>query len=528
MSLASGAVRLRSAGLLLIVATAVLAVLPAPPASAAPGLRVTPLTWNVLGLDGNDVTSGPNRYPVGARVCNVGTVTATGVVVRLTFSTASPYLTLLGPASIAKGSLGAGACADAYFEVAVARSTASYGARRGYRITATATGVAMAGTPVPRELFVKKLISQNRNQVVSITGPSLVYVGRTYTFRLVSSTAPGGYEQLESHLGIPTSFLELRRIRTVYGTPAGATNDAAYADGCGWNPVPTSPSYLTCIGPAGYPGGKVGGSIDTTYTVRVLRTGTAKLSGLIYDKSGTSYHYNADYGVAPNLLTVTAVNPPDVSIRKTHVGSSWPVGTTATWTLTVRNDGGVATTGKTTVSDTLPTGTTAVSAAGSGWSCTIAGQKVSCSTIRALPPGGTSTITLRVRVTAAAPATLVNTARVTTPDDSDPADNVSTDRVAVTRTAPRPSTMPSAGSASAAPRPGGSASAGTGQGADTASPPGGRVISASGPTTLPFTGFPLGDAVAFACWCLFAGAAALALSQVWRVRIALAGLSRRD
>ena len=45
-------------------------------ASAAANLTVTPLTWNVIGLDSNSPTSGPYRFPVGARVCNSGTTAA--------------------------------------------------------------------------------------------------------------------------------------------------------------------------------------------------------------------------------------------------------------------------------------------------------------------------------------------------------------------------------------------------------------------------------------------------------------------
>lgn len=39
---------------------------------AAAALRVTPLTWNIIGLDSNTPASGPNLFPVGARVCNTG------------------------------------------------------------------------------------------------------------------------------------------------------------------------------------------------------------------------------------------------------------------------------------------------------------------------------------------------------------------------------------------------------------------------------------------------------------------------
>jgi hypothetical protein len=47
--------------------------------SAAGILTVTPITWNVIGLDSNNVTVGPNHFPVGARVCNTGDEVVTNV-----------------------------------------------------------------------------------------------------------------------------------------------------------------------------------------------------------------------------------------------------------------------------------------------------------------------------------------------------------------------------------------------------------------------------------------------------------------
>jgi len=45
-------------------------------------------------------------------------------------------------------------------------------------------------------------------------------------------------------------------------------------------------------------------------TFKVLATGSQNVSGLIYDYSGSSYHYNDDGGSEPNLLTVTAAYGP--------------------------------------------------------------------------------------------------------------------------------------------------------------------------------------------------------------------------
>ena len=57
---------------------AVVAILGAAPVSAQ--LTVTPITWDVVGLDSNrPLTSGPELFPVGAEVCSV--VATTNVAV---------------------------------------------------------------------------------------------------------------------------------------------------------------------------------------------------------------------------------------------------------------------------------------------------------------------------------------------------------------------------------------------------------------------------------------------------------------
>ena len=52
----------------LSLAALVLLVTGAAPAEAA--LTITKTTWNVIGLDSNNVNSGPNQFPVGVEVCN--------------------------------------------------------------------------------------------------------------------------------------------------------------------------------------------------------------------------------------------------------------------------------------------------------------------------------------------------------------------------------------------------------------------------------------------------------------------------
>src|SRR5262249_47841612 len=57
------------------------------PAFAAAVLEIKPITWDIIGLDSNDPSTGPDTFPVGARVCNTGNAAATNVVANLVFDT---------------------------------------------------------------------------------------------------------------------------------------------------------------------------------------------------------------------------------------------------------------------------------------------------------------------------------------------------------------------------------------------------------------------------------------------------------
>ena len=92
-------------------------------------------------------------------------------------------------------------------------------------------------------------------------------------------------------------------VSSTYSNPTGATNDSIYADAWGGE-QPTLPNYRECVGPDNFSGGKVGGTVNTTYTVKILAmSGAATASTLILDFSGNSYHYdsapNHHHGAAP-------------------------------------------------------------------------------------------------------------------------------------------------------------------------------------------------------------------------------------
>ena len=64
---------------ILVAITAIFVISPPQIVFAQPILTVEPITWNVVGLDSNNVNVGPNNFPVGVRVCNIGPDPATNV-----------------------------------------------------------------------------------------------------------------------------------------------------------------------------------------------------------------------------------------------------------------------------------------------------------------------------------------------------------------------------------------------------------------------------------------------------------------
>jgi uncharacterized repeat protein (TIGR01451 family) len=306
--------------------------------SARAQLTVTPVTWNVIGLDSNKYTQGvgPDTFQVGARACNTSGAALSNVTGTFFWDSSNPYINLatstLNP--VTYSSLAAGACTDFYFPVTVSRVSQVFTTNpsRGYHISVSATGVAAVSTPTPRELYVEQLLSQSRNSVTSITGPSTVYVGQSYTYRLVADTATQGYDQLESFINLSNAVFQVQRISTTYSAPAGTTNDKFYADACGWGNVPGSANYLQCAN-----NNKVGGTITTDYTVKILAVnGTISLSALILDHSGGSFHYNADLG--NNGVAITT-QPPPLTLTKSVSPSPALVNGTVTYTLRVANTG---------------------------------------------------------------------------------------------------------------------------------------------------------------------------------------------
>lgn len=340
---------------------------------------ITPITWNVVGLDSNNVATGPNVFPIGARICNNTASATTGTTWQAKFNwvTTSSYITLTSPSVLTVPSLAPGACQDVFHEVTVSRNSAAYDQKAQYNIEVVNSSGASLGTPVKtptnREIYVERLISQNRNAVTGISvdgtavtlgsGSVSLNEGQIYTIKLDGKTATQGYEQLEQFLGLSSDLFVVKSVRSTFSANAGTdvlASTKLYADGCGWqNDITATSTYhnnLSCSGT-----GKYGGVTSVTYVVQV-KTGAAAAApsgrttnALLYDFSGSSYHYNSDFSTSAVTFNFATTPPPvqiDLAMAKTAALINSGNGT---FTLSVTNTSGTTATGV-TVTDTLPNG----------------------------------------------------------------------------------------------------------------------------------------------------------------------------
>ncbi len=342
------------------------------PVFAAANLTISPLTWNIVGLDSNNVNAGPNHFPVGARVCNTGDAPATNVTSAFVWDSANPLIdlragTLTNFNANPVPSLAPAACTDFYYEVEVTRNAAAYDTARRYHITATADSLGTVSTPTPRELYVEHLVSQARNHVTDVQldgvsvpngGTMTLVVGQTYSIKLVGTTATNGYEQIESFINFPNTIFQVQSVTTTYSADTspyvnGAGDSKLYGDACRWENDPNSPYYRSCREV-----GKAGGNIEVTYVVRILQVPSAPLvnpeplSTLIYDFSGSSYHYNDDFSTSSRFAAI--VDPTTLTIDKSFSPDITNVNGVSALTFTITNPNPAAVSGV-SFSDTFPT-----------------------------------------------------------------------------------------------------------------------------------------------------------------------------
>jgi uncharacterized repeat protein (TIGR01451 family)/LPXTG-motif cell wall-anchored protein len=112
----------------------------------------------------------------------------------------------------------------------------------------------------------------------------------------------------------------------------------------------------------------------------------------------------------------------DVGLVKQAVNVKPGEGETVPYTFDVTNNGVTDVSGV-TLTDPMPVGLVAMSAAGDGWICTVTPTLMTCSHAGALAPAETSRVTLQARVTASS-GSVTNQAEVAVLGDAIPANNV--------------------------------------------------------------------------------------------------------
>ena len=192
------------------------------------------------------------------------------------------------------------------------------------------------------------------------------------------------------------------------------------------------------------PGGGGGGGV-------VLISGAPGSITLSGGASGLTENPGVPYGATAGAAGTSVTNvsitqtsgtqsgaqcTPDMTLGKSHVGN-FTRGSTASYTIPVENLSPYGpTNGTVTVNDTMPVGLTPTSATGTGWSCSIASQTVSCVTSAVLPANSFyPSITVNANVLQTAPSIETNTALVSGGGEVNLANDSATDVANVISTA---------------------------------------------------------------------------------------------
>ncbi len=221
------------------------------------------------------------------------------------------------------------------------------------------------------------------------------------------------------------------RVVAGAGSATGTRTDAAGDDNGEFDSANNRVVARLGTGANATTGGKVavGSSYDVRFQVRVANriAPNTKINNTA-TASFFSESLNTPLTAASTPALDTVVKSPDLAITKTHTGAVTP-GNPAAYQLNVANAGNAPVRGTTTtVSDTLPASLTPTSVSGSGWSCGIAGQTITCTRSDDLAAGSSyPVINLAVNVDSNADTPINNVATVSNPADANPANDSSLD-----------------------------------------------------------------------------------------------------
>jgi uncharacterized repeat protein (TIGR01451 family) len=218
-------------------------------------------------------------------------------------------------------------------------------------------------------------------------------ISKTHQGNLAAGQTGAAYQITVGNSGTASSSGQVTVTETV---PTGLT--LVSLAGSGWTCAATSCNRSDVLNPStSYPPITV--SVNVAGNAPALVTNMASVSG------GGSAGATA---MDPTTITPVPSNP-ILTIGKTHQGYFGPGQSGAVYQLVVSNSGMGATSGQVTVTDTVPTGLTLVSMAGTGWTCAAN----SCMRSDVLNSGASyPSITASVNVAGNAAAQVTNVASV--------------------------------------------------------------------------------------------------------------------
>ncbi len=302
------------------------------------------------------------------------------------------------------------------FRVSVLAAGASYPA-----ITLTVTVAANAPASVTNSVSVSgggetNTSNDTATDVTTINQLRDMTITKSHTGNFTQGQVGATYAITATNSGTSATNAAVSVTDTL---PAGLT--ATAISGTGWTCVLGT---LTCTRSDALAGGASYPAI--TLTVNVAGNAPASVTNTANVAGGGET--NTANNTANDPTTINT--PPDLTIAKSHTGNFTQGQVGATYTITVTNSGGIATSGTVTVTDTLPTGLSATGIAGPGWTCVLG--TITCTRGDTLAAGSSyPIITLTVNVASNAAASVTNTVAVSGGGETNTGNDTANDVTAI-------------------------------------------------------------------------------------------------
>jgi uncharacterized repeat protein (TIGR01451 family) len=262
--------------------------------------------------------------------------------------------------------------------------------------------------------------------VVNLNGHNPAQIGDKFEYTIDETNTgldPAVNSQIQDPIPINTTYVP-GSLAIVKGANAGSKTDATDNDQAEFNSSTNTVVFRVGTGatagnipsPQGgtlNPGDQTVVRFDVTINPAGAGTMINNTANLLY----TAKTLNKPFTQATNTVSTPVANAADMSITKTAGDPTPPAGGTETYTLKV-NNAGPSPAESVAVTDSLPAGTTFVSAVPSVGTCTPGASTVSCG-LGTLAVSGTATIAVTVRLASGlSPGPLTDLAQVTstTPD----------------------------------------------------------------------------------------------------------------